>query len=173
MRIETASGYTILADDADYELLFGYTWNAKRAMGRLYAQAHVRGSGRPYKHITMHRLLMQPPSHLVVHHKNNDGLDNRRCNLQVTTQRVNIWHAHNMGGVSFHKQGGTWRAMGRDETGRRVSLGLHASEERARAVVQNWNYRKMLELEAAGSPEARGLAEVIAKNLAAAQSVHD
>jgi hypothetical protein len=104
MRIETASGHTIFADDADVELLSQFSWCiVKNRNGRLYAEARVRKrvsnhgllmqpSGR---RVSMHRLLMQPPPGLIVHHKDNDGLNNRRSNLQVTTQRVNLWHARN------------------------------------------------------------------------------
>lgn len=164
MRIETASGHTILADDADYPLLWKYTWYASKCGGgRLYAHARVPRSG---KRISMHRLLMNPPTDLVVHHKNNNGLDNRRSNLQVTTTRVNIRHAHEgIAGHHLDKKSGRWRSTVRDETGNRISLGMYDTEEQARAVVQNWNYRKMLELEAIGTAEALHLAEVIENNL--------
>jgi hypothetical protein len=170
MRIELTSGHTVLADDADLELLLSYSWHLHRTPGcsRLYAQARLRGSGRPYKRIKMHRLLMSPPDGFVVHHINNNGLDNRRCNLQVTTQRVNIRHAYKSGTVHF--QGGRWRAVARDEAGKRISLGMYETEDRARAVLQNWNYRKMLELEESSDQSVRDLAAVIANNLEARQS---
>jgi predicted amidophosphoribosyltransferase len=37
---------------------------------------------------------MKPDPDLVVHHRNGNGLDNRRANLQITTTRVNLRHAH-------------------------------------------------------------------------------
>jgi len=166
MIMETASGHTILADDTDYRLLRDYSWYVNRCGGgRLYAQARISGSS---KRVSMHRLLMDPPDDLVVHHKNNNGLDNRRANLQVTTQRVNIRHARKSGTVHF--QGGRWRAVARDEAGKRISLGMYETKDRARAVLQNWNYRKMLELEESSDQSVRDLAAVIANNLEARQS---
>lgn len=150
MRIETISGHTILADDSDYPLLGEYSWHAcMTARGKLYAHARVRGTK---KRISMHRLLMSPPPGLVVHHKNNDGLDNRRCNLQVTTQRVNIRYA-NLNGKCVHQQADRWRAQPRDETGKQVSLGMFDTERQAKAAVSNWRYRKLLDLEALGESD--------------------
>ncbi len=166
MRIETASGHTILADNADYPLIRDYQWwISKHANGRLYACAHVPGSGtRLKRRIKMHRLLMQPPPELIVHHKNNNGLDNRRSNLQVTTTRVNIRYAH-MSCDRVYQQDGRWRAQPRDETGNRISLGGYDTKEEASAVVQNWRYRKMLELEKRGDRESMDLAALIWEDL--------
>ncbi len=132
MRIVTASGHIIRADNDDDPILAGYSWYVnKTPAGRLYAQARVPGMGR--KRVFMHRLLMEPPHGMVVHHKNNDGLDNRRSNLEVTTNRKNILYAREdkESGVHFHKQTGKWRAQLRDPGGKFVSLGLHATKEAA------------------------------------------
>lgn len=135
MKIETKSGHTILADDADSELLLQYTWHAKKAAGgRFYAWTNVPGNYTPVRrHMSMHRLLMNPPVGMVVHHKNNNGLDNRRENLETTTNRKNIIYAYDgrEAGVHFHKQTGKWRAQLRGSDGKFVSLGLHATREAA------------------------------------------
>jgi hypothetical protein len=97
MRIDTHNGFTILADDADYELLSRYNWHCQKKGENAYAYARLRSKGRgtgPGKIVSMHRFLMKPDPDLVVHHRNGNGLDNRRENLQVTTTRVNIRHAH-------------------------------------------------------------------------------
>ena len=46
MRIELASGHTVLADDADMELLLPHSWYLSQAGGsdRLYAAARIRGT---------------------------------------------------------------------------------------------------------------------------------
>jgi hypothetical protein len=131
VRLETSSGHTILADEADAELLAGYRWFAvKAAGGHIYAQARVRGTSR---RVAMHRLLMSPPAGSVVHHRNNNGLDNRRANLEVTSQRQNTIYAFDgkEAGVHFHKQTGKWRAQLRGPDGKFVSLGLHETREAA------------------------------------------
>jgi hypothetical protein len=97
MQIDTHNGGIILADDADYELLSQYNWHTQKGGNTHYAYARLRSKGRgtgPGKIVSMHRFLMKPDPDLVVHHRNGNGLDNRRANLQVTTTRVNIRHAH-------------------------------------------------------------------------------
>lgn len=97
MKIDTHNSFAILADDADYELLAQYNWHGRKLGNTAYAYARLRSKGRgtgPGKITSMHRLLMSPDPDMVVHHRNGNGLDNRRANLQVTTTRVNIRHAH-------------------------------------------------------------------------------
>jgi hypothetical protein len=132
MIIRAASGHDILADDADAPLLDQFGWyTVKGHGGRRYAHARLpasEGGGR----VLMHRLLMQPGDGMVVHHKNNDGLDNRRSNLEITTQRQNTRYAYDGSArVHLHKQTGKWRAQVRDEAGKRVSLGLFLSRDEA------------------------------------------
>ena len=42
------------------------------------------------KTIYLHRVIMNPPDGMVVDHINGDGLDNRRQNLRICTQRDNV-----------------------------------------------------------------------------------
>jgi hypothetical protein len=78
----------------------------------------------------MHRLIMNPPEGMVVHHINNNGLDNRRCNLEVTTTRQNIRYHYDAldRGAYFDKHNKRWRAGMRDNNGRLVSLGSFGAE---------------------------------------------
>ena len=89
LGIRTASGHVIFADEADASQLGAYSWYVNKSRGKLYAQA--RGDG---KKVSMHRLLMNPPKGAVVHHINGNGLDNRRENLEVTSQRQNMRYRH-------------------------------------------------------------------------------
>jgi hypothetical protein len=66
---------------------------------------------------------------------------------------------------NVHFQHGRWRAQPRDEAGSQISLGMYDTEAQARAVIQNWTYRKMLELEARDDPESRDLAMLLAEKL--------
>jgi hypothetical protein len=73
------SGLTALVDDDDYPLVEGYRWNA--ALG--YAAGRVGGT-----HVLMHRhILGLSPGDKIVHHINEDKLDNRRANLLVCASR--------------------------------------------------------------------------------------
>jgi hypothetical protein len=67
--------------------------------------------------LAMHRLIMAPPAGLCVDHINHDGLDNRRCNLRICTQRENSsnMRAHRdsnspFKGVCYEKAFSRWRA---------------------------------------------------------------
>jgi hypothetical protein len=163
MEIVAANGLPIVFDRADYPLLSKYAWCANRKRdGKFYATAHVPGSGDwpNKKRVKMHQVLMNAPPGYLVHHKNNNGLDNRRCNLEVTTNRVNILHAKDGFGVTFHKQKKKWRARGTDENGKRISLGLHATKEIAADAVKKWRAQKAIELEAKGTLEALHIAQI-------------
>lgn len=133
VRIPTSRGPEILIDDEDWDIVKEYSWYANRVgNGRFYAHAR---SGKT--RISMHRLLMNPPEGMVVHHKNNNGLDNRRDNLEVTTQSYNCRAArhHRAVGVHMHKKTGTWRAQLRID-GKMVSFGLHQTREDAEKALE-------------------------------------
>jgi len=135
MEIALSSGHKVLVDIADYGLLSNYSWYLNKAAGqtqRCYAAARVRGTG---ERIRMHRLLMDAPAGMVVHHKNNNGLDNRRCNLEVTTNRKNTKYAFagKQTGVHFDKKTGRYRVA------IRASLGTYFDEPTARVVAKHLN----------------------------------
>jgi hypothetical protein len=59
--------------------------------GRRSVMRIDRSSGKQVA-ILMHRLITKAPPGMVVDHINHDGLDNRRCNLQVCTHQENMWN---------------------------------------------------------------------------------
>lgn len=72
------------------------------------------------KNERLHRLLLGSAVRegMVVDHINRDKLDNRRCNLRICTQKVNVRNAslqrNNKSGVTgvfFDKRAGRWRAQ--------------------------------------------------------------
>jgi HNH endonuclease len=70
-------------DDLDFDKIRIFTWHAtQRRDGRGWYAKSTQG-------IRMHRLLLNPPSGLIVDHINGDGLDNRRTNLRIGTQSNN------------------------------------------------------------------------------------
>lgn len=70
---------------------------AKSPPGKFYCVTKIYG-----KTVNMHQLIISPAYSLEVHHKNNDGLDNRRSNLEAVTHKQNVrysypdkdWDAH-------------------------------------------------------------------------------
>jgi hypothetical protein len=76
------SGNYAIVDDEDYEWLSCLDWQEGKDG---YAYSYVNK-----KIISMHRLLMDPPSDLQVDHINRNRLDNQRHNLRIVTQAVNM-----------------------------------------------------------------------------------
>lgn len=109
MWIDLGTEFTRI-DGADYDAVKGIRWKLSRDG---YAVKESYGSG----YSNMHRVLMQPPSHLFVDHIDGNKLDNRRCNLRLATPSQN---AHNRGpsrnntsgfkGVIYVKREKKWRA---------------------------------------------------------------
>ncbi|MFA5301040.1 MAG: HNH endonuclease [Lutibacter sp.] len=84
--IPLTQGKFALVDDADFEWLSQWKWCAARdhKYDRWYACRHIK-----HKVIGMHRFVMNAPRGFHVDHKNHNGLDNRRCNLRICTNREN------------------------------------------------------------------------------------
>lgn len=78
-----------LVDDADYDWLMQYKWAAHHRSGRWYAIRAKRKNGKQ-KQYHMHREIMKCPDDMVVHHVDNNGLNNTRNNLQICTQQENL-----------------------------------------------------------------------------------
>lgn len=130
----------ILIDREDEDLVRQFSWYAvPNYGGRYYAHARVPKTG---KRIIMHRVLMNAPKGLVVHHRNNNGLDNRRANLEITTNRKNIKYsfAGKPTGFYLDKKTGLWRVA------IRASLGMYFEEEAARMVAKHLHERLEEEL---------------------------
>ncbi len=102
----------ILVDDEDYELASRYRWmahhqrsgdhHARRTTLLTDGPGHGRG-------IMLHRqLLGYPDRALVVDHINGNGLDNRRENLRLVTQRENSRNIHRPKGDKTLPVGVSW-----------------------------------------------------------------
>jgi hypothetical protein len=83
-----------IVDDEDFMALVTLGWHCVK-MGTtrqplFYAARNVRGEDGKSRLLLMHRMIMQAPPGMVVDHINHDGLDNRRSNLRLCTQRDNM-----------------------------------------------------------------------------------
>ena len=88
--IQLTQGKETVVDDADFDYLNQHKWFCVYigyAPKYPYAFRKVNG-----KAITMHRFLLAPEKGFVIDHVNGDGLDNRRSNLRVCTQRQNTYN---------------------------------------------------------------------------------
>jgi len=84
-QIPLTQGRVALVDAADYPWLSRYHWFCSGTKhGSCYAATHIHG-----KVVTMHRLIMNPPPGMWVHHLDDNGLNNCRDNLCLCTPQEN------------------------------------------------------------------------------------
>lgn len=84
--------YACHVDDADYEYVSQFKWSLHKQSKseHMYAKRWIR-DGENIKWIFMHNDLQHIMSNgMYVDHKNRNGLDNRRDNLRVVSQSLNI-----------------------------------------------------------------------------------
>jgi len=79
--------YFAKVDDEHYDELVKYNWSVCISKGLPYATLSS-AKGRPT--IKMHRFIMQVTDpNVLIDHKNRDGLDNRKHNLRIATNKQN------------------------------------------------------------------------------------
>jgi hypothetical protein len=135
--IPLTRGQYAIVDATDYEWLSKYKWFATCSRrGRYYAGRGVGG-----RILYMHRLIMNPPPGMVVHHIDGNSLNNRRSNLRICTREENT-HNHKLAEGKSSQFRGVFRLKGQPDKwyaeirhkGLRFVLGSFDSEvEAARA----------------------------------------
>jgi len=78
--------------DSDFGFLALFNWTVAKGRKTTYARRYIPGQGYELMHHTV--LGFVPPNGYVVDHINDDGLDNRRVNLQVLSNSENIRKAY-------------------------------------------------------------------------------
>ena len=88
-------GQRAIVDPGRLLHLSQFSWFLKKSASSWYVVTRKIVHGKAYT-IRLHRLIMQCPSWLKVHHINHNTLDNRVCNLQIITEREHRhfdgWH---------------------------------------------------------------------------------
>lgn len=108
-RIKLSNGDFALVDDADYDLVSGYSWCADIRKHTTYAKAYV-GGGRKHPRIEyLHRIICGETGNLI-DHKNGNGLDCRRDNLRVVSRRQNRQNTLRVKGTTSKYKGVRKRA---------------------------------------------------------------
>jgi AP2 domain len=133
-EIPLTQGKVALVDDEDFEWLSEFKWYAQKGSGETYYAA-TKG----LKIVYMHRLILRLKStDQCVDHINEDGLDNRRCNLRVCGHSLNLARrkkfrtgtTSSFKGVSWFKRDHKWKAQIKKDYKNR-SLGYYATEKEA------------------------------------------
>ncbi len=92
-EIRLTQGKRAIIDKEDYKKVIKYKWRAYKSRTKyketFYAMTDAKQSNGKYKTLYLHRLIMDAPKGYVVDHLNRDGLDNRKLNLKVVTQKEN------------------------------------------------------------------------------------
>ncbi len=85
--IQLNNGLLTKVDDEDYEYLSCYKWGS---IGKtyMYVARGERKNGK-YKKILMHRFILKAKSNVIIDHINHNTLDNRKCNLRISTRSQN------------------------------------------------------------------------------------
>jgi hypothetical protein len=82
-RIPLTQGKYAILDPEDYERLSKHKWHANKSKNTFYAVRRIHIGKNKWKHIKMHREILDPPDHLYVDHINHKGFDNRKANLRT------------------------------------------------------------------------------------------
>lgn len=135
-ELELTRGLKAIVDDDVFEWASRDLWFAVGHVDSYFYASRRIGRRKVY----LHRIITEATPREVVDHVSGDTLDNRRCNLRVCTQALNLANQKKRPGSSRYRgvrkgAGGKWRA---DICirGVRTFLGHYATEEEA-AIA--WN----------------------------------
>lgn len=93
-QISLTQGKVALVDDEDYERVSKMKWHASFHGKEGHEKWYACTTSRDYKNhsskIRMHRLIMglEPGDKRVVHHKDDDGLNNQKSNLEIVANNA-------------------------------------------------------------------------------------
>lgn len=146
-EIKLTKNQVALVDDADYEWLIQWKWQAKKSK-RSNCYYAVRGSWNNIKkrtdEIGMHRVILNTVgTKICCDHIDRNGLNNQRYNLRIATHSqncANIAKRKNATskymGVSLRKATGRWRAEIR-KNWKGIRLGEYVNEIDAAIAYNN------------------------------------
>ena len=108
---KTKNGYEFEVDDQDDKLVLSINWYGEPIHNTVY----IRSSD--CKKLSLHRLLLKNPEGKIIDHIDRNGLNNKRNNLRICTNKQNQGNAglnkRNVSGyrgVAWDSTRGKWRA---------------------------------------------------------------
>jgi len=145
-QIKLTQGKFAIVDESDFAVLSKHKWLASRGCNAWYANRTTRGGGTQGTE-SMHRRILGAQSNQQVDHVNGNGLDNRRVNLRLCTNRQNAQNRRGVRGKCSFKgvrpDGNRWRSRIRSGDGVETHLGMFSTAEGAaraydRAAVEQF-----------------------------------
>lgn len=118
IKILLSQGYFALISNGDKKRVSKHKWYAQRKGKYVLPMRHIYINGKCKYTQKMSRFILNViDKKIIVDHKNGNSLDNRRCNLRLTTSQQNSWNSKRpknnksgYKGVSFSKPMKKWRA---------------------------------------------------------------
>jgi hypothetical protein len=137
-RIYIGEGRFTIVEPPDYYRLNHLHWYAEGQDEHIYAVRNIIKAGFKSTTMRMSREIMNAPAGLLVDHKNNNTLDNRRDNLRLATSSQNRINSRRdktrtssrYVGASLEKCRGLWLAY-INHNKKRIHLGRFKTEEEA------------------------------------------
>lgn len=86
IKSKSYGNIVFIIDTNQIERIKKYRWTLRKSYGNYYAYANFWKR----KCIALHRYITDCPENLVIDHINRNTLDNRKCNLRICNQLVNI-----------------------------------------------------------------------------------
>jgi hypothetical protein len=133
-RIYVSEGKYAIVDQKDFYWLNTFEWLVKQNNGISYAVRFDNHCDNGPKLLSLHREIMNAPPGLLVDHRNNISLDNRRDNLRLATRSQNNCNkpkrknaASRFIGVIFLKNRNKWAAQIKYH-GKKIWLGCFVNE---------------------------------------------
>jgi hypothetical protein len=106
------SNLVMLVDDDDYETLVEYKWHGSVDKNNIYARTNKQYDGK-WKTVRAHQLIMGTygKGHTVqIDHLNSNGLDNRKENLKLVSNRGNQHNRRDQNKfVGVYKRDNKWQ----------------------------------------------------------------
>ncbi len=118
VEIPLTQGKWAIIDACDAEKVLQHKWYAHKDYHTYYALTNIRKEDGTPTILRLHRLILKPHPQTMVDHINGNGLDNRRCNLRLATNRQNLQNSRipltntsGFKGVYWEKQKCRWRVQ--------------------------------------------------------------
>ena len=103
----STNGIFAIIDKDDIDKVNKYTWHLDKKDKQRYVIA-----SKTYNKVTtkiyLHRLIMNCPKNMTVDHINHDGLDNRKINLRICSNRKNVINQRKRKNTSSKYKGVSW-----------------------------------------------------------------